>query len=79
MATPTHGTQTFTAYVEWDPETRLSVGIVPGVPGAHTQAASLDKLRRNLQEVLELCLEEGEIADLPRFVGIQQIEIDRPA
>lgn len=79
MTTPTQGTQTFTAYVEWDPETQLYVGIVPGVPGAHTQAASLDELKRNLQEVLELCLEEGEIADLPRFVGIQQIEIGRPA
>lgn len=54
MATPTHGTQTFTAYVEWDPETGLYVGTVPGVPGAHTQAASLDELRRNLQEVLSM-------------------------
>ena len=30
---------TFTAYIEFDEETRLYVGIVPGVPGAHTQAA----------------------------------------
>jgi predicted RNase H-like HicB family nuclease len=47
------------------------------VPGAHTQAASLDELNQNLKEVLELCLEES--ADLrahpPRFVGIQQIEV----
>ncbi|MCX6343763.1 MAG: type II toxin-antitoxin system HicB family antitoxin [Armatimonadetes bacterium] len=67
----------FTAYVEWDPETELYVGIVPGIPGAHTQAASLDELQINLKEVLELCLEEykGKIDDLPRFVGIQQIEV----
>ena len=50
--------KTFTAYVELDPETQLYVGIIPGVPGAHTQAASLDELRQNLKEVLELCLEE---------------------
>jgi predicted RNase H-like HicB family nuclease len=50
--------RTFSAYVEWDPETRLYVGIVPGIPGAHTQAASLDELRDNLKEVMELCLEE---------------------
>lgn len=79
MPAPPHETQTFTAYVEWDPETRLYLGIVPGVPGAHTQAASLDELRRNLQEVLKLCLEEGQIADVPKFVGIQQIEVGRPA
>ena len=50
--------RTFTAYVEWDPESSLYVGIVPGIPGAHTQAATLDELRANLKEVLELCLEE---------------------
>ena len=50
--------KTFTAYVELDMETGLYVGIVPGVPGAHTQAATLDELHRNLKEVLELCLEE---------------------
>ena len=50
--------RTFSAYAEWDSETKLYVGIVPGVPGAHTQAATLDELRSNLEEVLELCLEE---------------------
>ena len=69
--------KTFTAYVEWDPETKLYVGIVPGIAGAHTQAATLDELQRNLKEVIELCLEEikGEIEDLPHFVGLQQIEV----
>ena len=49
----------FLANVEWDNETKLYVGIIPGVPGAHTQAATLDELRTNLTEVLELCLEEA--------------------
>lgn len=55
---------TFTAYVEWDPETNLYVGIVPGIPGAHTQGATLDELSKNLKEVLELCLEERDRQDL---------------
>ncbi len=69
--------KTFSAYVEWDPESKLYVGIIPGIPGAHTQAASLDELRINLKEVLELCLEEhkGSLDDLPHFVGLQQIEV----
>jgi predicted RNase H-like HicB family nuclease len=50
--------RTFSACVERDPETELYVGIVRGVPGAHTQAATLDELRSNLKEVLELCLKE---------------------
>ena len=69
--------KTFSAYVEWDSEMKLYVGIVPGIPGAHTQASTLDELQKNLKEVLELCLEEygGSIEDLPQFVGVQQIEV----
>jgi len=67
-----------TAYIERDPETNLYVGIVPGIPGAHTQAESLDELKANLREVLELCLEEMDPearGHLPEFAGIQQIEV----
>jgi predicted RNase H-like HicB family nuclease len=73
MASP----RSFTAYIEWDPETRLYVGIVPGIPGGHSQGATLDELQQNLKEVLELCLEEyhGEVGLLPHFVGLQQIEV----
>ncbi|MFN8420830.1 MAG: type II toxin-antitoxin system HicB family antitoxin [Anaerolineae bacterium] len=51
--------RTFTAFVEYDPETQLYIGMIPNVPGVHTQGATLDELRFNLQEVLELCWEEG--------------------
>jgi predicted RNase H-like HicB family nuclease len=71
--------KTFTAYIEYDPETKLYVGTIPAVPGAHTQGATLDELHNNLKEVLELCLEEigesGELIDFPQFVGLQQIEV----
>ncbi len=50
--------RTLTAYVEYDPETKLYVGIVPSLPGAHTQGATLQELRENLEEVVSLCLEE---------------------
>jgi predicted RNase H-like HicB family nuclease len=56
--------RTFTAYIEFDAETNLYVGTIPGIPGAHTQGATLDELQQNLREVLELCLEElGEALD----------------
>ena len=69
---------TFTAYVEFDPETHLYVGFVPGLPGVHTQAASLDELNQNLREVLELCLEENpELSKkASHFVGLQQVELN---
>lgn len=68
---------TLTAYVEWDDETQLYLGIVPGVHGAHTEGATFDELQENLREVLALCVDEGHLTaqDLPRFVGLQQVEI----
>ncbi|BBO80894.1 hypothetical protein DSCO28_14600 [Desulfosarcina ovata subsp. sediminis] len=38
----------FTAVVEKCPETNLFVGYVPGFPGAHTQAETLDELNPSL-------------------------------
>jgi predicted RNase H-like HicB family nuclease len=69
--------RTFTAYIEYDPETRLYVGTIPNIRGAHTQGATLDELNENLREVLALCLEELDepLDALPRFVGVQQIEL----
>jgi predicted RNase H-like HicB family nuclease len=67
-----------TGYIEKDLETGLYVGIVPGIPGAHTQAETLDELNFNLREVVELCLEEMDNesrAMIPEFVGIQQFQL----
>ena len=67
-----------TGYIEKDPETKLYVAVVPGIPGAHTQAESLDELQKNLKEVVELCLEEMDPEvkkQLPEFVGLQQVEV----
>jgi predicted RNase H-like HicB family nuclease len=70
----------FTAYIEYDPETKLYVGTIPGLPGAYSQGATLDELRANLQEVVELILDErrsrGEVVEVEPFVGIQQIAVE---
>lgn len=62
------------AYIQRDSETGFYVGIVPGIPGGHTQGETLDELQSNLKEVLELCLAEME-EEIPEFVGIQEIEV----
>ena len=49
----------FTAVIERDADTGLYVGWVPGFPGAHSQGQTLDELRANLQEVVEMLLEEA--------------------
>jgi predicted RNase H-like HicB family nuclease len=72
--------RTFTAYIEFDSETGLYVGTIPGVAGAHSQGATLDELQQNLREVLELIVEErashGDSIEIQPFVGIQQITVD---
>ena len=67
--------RTFTAVVERDPETGLFVGYVPGFPGAHSQGASLDELRANLREVVEMLLEDGEPRLEAEFVGTEAISV----
>ncbi len=65
----------YTAVVERDPETGLYVGHVPGFPGAHSQAETLDELNRNLHEVIAMLLEDGEPTMETEFVGIQTVQL----
>jgi len=63
----------FTAVIEKDTETGLYVGYVPGLPGAHTQAETLDELHENLREVIAMLLEDGEPKFETEFVGTQEV------
>ena len=65
----------FTAVIERCPDTGLYVGYVPGFPGAHSQAETLDELHRNLGEVIEMLLEDGEPCLESEFVGVQQVVV----
>jgi predicted RNase H-like HicB family nuclease len=67
--------KTFTAVVEKDSDTGLFVGYVPGFPGAHSQGETLDELRSNLQEVVEMILQDGEPKLEAEFVGTQLITV----
>jgi predicted RNase H-like HicB family nuclease len=67
--------KTYTAVVEKCPDTGVYVGYVPGFPGAHSQAAPLDELNKNLEEVIALLLEDGEPKLEGEFVGIQRVAV----
>jgi predicted RNase H-like HicB family nuclease len=67
--------KTFTAVVERDPVTGLLVGYVPGFPGAHTQAETLDELNANLREVIAMLMEDGEPKLEAEFVGTQNVAV----
>lgn len=63
----------FTAVVECCKDTGMYVGYVPGFSGAHSQGETLDELNRNLTEVVEMLLEDGDPYLESEFVGTQQI------
>lgn len=67
--------KTFAAVVERDMETGLLVGFVPGFPGAHSQAESLDELNENLREVIEMLLEDGDPRLEGEFLGTQLVKV----
>ncbi|WP_246118594.1 type II toxin-antitoxin system HicB family antitoxin, partial [Desulfobotulus alkaliphilus] len=67
--------RTFTAVIEKCPDTGLFVGFVPGFPGAHTQAASLDEMKDNLKEVVEMLLEDGEPKLESELIGTQTVMV----
>jgi len=67
--------RTFTAVVERDPDTGTYVGYVPGFPGAHSQGDSVDELKANLREVIEMLLEDGDPLLESEFIGTQTIRV----
>ncbi len=67
--------KTFTAVVEKCLDSGLYMGFVPGFPGAHTQAETMDELHDNLQEVISMLLEDGDPKLETEFVGTQTVEV----
>jgi predicted RNase H-like HicB family nuclease len=65
----------YTAVVERCRDTGYYVGYVPGFAGAHSQGETLDELKDNLREVIEMLLEDGEPDLDAEFVGTQSIKI----
>ena len=65
----------FTAVIEKDPTTGLFVGYVPGWPGAQSQGESVEELRENLREVVEMLLEDGEPTLDAEFVGTAAVRV----
>ena len=69
----------FTVIVERD-EDGVLVARVPSLKGCHTFANTWDELHERVREVIELCLEDEEVAEAAvgedgAFVGAFQLEV----
>ena len=67
--------KTYNYIVEKCSDTDLYVGHVPGFPGAHSQAETLDELQHNMQEIIEMLLEDGEPDLEAEFIGMQTVKV----
>ena len=57
------------AIIERDLATGLLVGSVPGIPGAHTQGETIEEVRTNLAEVIELLQSEDSMEPESEFIA----------
>ena len=68
---------TLTAFIVRDPESGWYIGSIPQLPGAHTQAETLEELRENLavaaRLVLADMLEHGEELPDSEFISTESI------
>ncbi len=51
------------------------IGIAPELKGCLSHGLTLDELISNIEEVIQLCLEDGEDAENPCFFGIQKVTV----
>lgn len=65
----------YSAIIEKCKETGMYVGYIPGFVGAHSQGDTLEELRLNLIEVVEMLLEDGEPYFESEFIGTQNLVI----
>ncbi len=50
--------KSYTAVIEHCKDTNMYVGYIPGFTGAHSQAETMDELKKNLDEVVEMLLKK---------------------
>jgi predicted RNase H-like HicB family nuclease len=51
--------RTYSAVIEKCKDTGFYVGYIPGFAGAHSQGETIEELRENLMEVVEMLLEDN--------------------
>ena len=67
---------TYSIVIEKCKETNFYVGHIPGFPGAHSQGVTIEELRQNMIEVVELLVYEGYPELESEFIGTQELVIE---
>ncbi|MBK9108824.1 MAG: type II toxin-antitoxin system HicB family antitoxin [Saprospiraceae bacterium] len=71
----------FTAHIKFDKASEMYYGYLPNLPAAQTFALNLDELYKNLNEVLNLCLEELSAEEISNaqshFIGTALLRVKK--
>ena len=51
------------------------IGIAPELKGCLSHGLTLEELISNMEEVIQLCLEDGKEAENPGFFGVQKVTV----
>ncbi len=69
----------FTVYIERD-EDGIYIGSIPAVPSCYAEGKTQEKMLKNLEKVLKLCLRNSKVKvkdlEKTKFVGIQNLEMN---
>ena len=68
-------TSTYNIIVEQGKDGYL-ISEVIGLPGCHTQAKTYDDLIKRTKEAIRLYLKVKKPDDLPKFIALQQVELE---
>ena len=48
------------------------IGIVPELEGCHSQGETIEELKENIKEAIQLCLEDND-EDIVKVIGVEEI------
>ena len=68
-------TSTYNIIVEQGEDGYL-ISEVIGLPGCHTQAKTYDELIKRTKEAIRLYLKVKKPDDFPKFIALQQVELE---
>jgi len=61
--------------VEQD-EDKVYIVSCPQFKGCHSYGASIDEAMKNLNEVIEMCLQEEGVESINAFIGFREVEME---
>ena len=57
-------------------EDKIYIVSCPTFKGCHSYGKTIDEAMKNIQEVIEMCMEENNMENENQFIGFREIEME---